>query len=107
MGSTKGKPTDPKLHDKITEEVKQQTNKDGEFLGSGEVPEEQRKGQMSRATPGTAVEDCLFWFHHRRFPNSSHTIPQGNFLGRPLILPVCLFEKVAERARWQPGRRVK
>ena len=32
MGSTKGKPTDQKLHDKITEEIKQETNKDGEFL---------------------------------------------------------------------------
>jgi hypothetical protein len=31
--SSKGKPTDQKLHDKITEEVKQQTNKDGESLG--------------------------------------------------------------------------
>lgn len=30
MPSTKGNPTDPKLHDKITEEIKQQTNKDGE-----------------------------------------------------------------------------
>lgn len=27
--SSKGKPTNQELHDKITEEVKQQTNKDG------------------------------------------------------------------------------
>ncbi|KAJ9095807.1 hypothetical protein QFC19_007421 [Naganishia cerealis] len=33
MGSTKGKPTDPKLHDEITEEIKQQTNKDGSGKG--------------------------------------------------------------------------
>lgn len=30
MPSTKGKPTDPELHDKVTEEIKQQPNKDGE-----------------------------------------------------------------------------
>lgn len=30
MPSTKGKPTDPELHDEVTEKIKQQPNKDGE-----------------------------------------------------------------------------
>lgn len=34
MPSTKGNPTDPKLHDKIVEDVKQQPNKDGERIHS-------------------------------------------------------------------------
>ena len=31
-GSTKGKPTDQKLHDEITEKIKAQSNKDGVCL---------------------------------------------------------------------------
>jgi hypothetical protein len=35
--SSKGKPTNQELHDKITEEVKQQTNKDGAFHSAAEL----------------------------------------------------------------------
>jgi hypothetical protein len=58
MPSTKGNPTDPKLHDKITEEIKQQTNKDGESSSSRLFPvprPRQRDGCRSTDTQSYTV----------------------------------------------------
>lgn len=69
--SSKGKPTDQELHDKITEEVKQQTNKDGAFL--------RLSAGVSSGTRGIALSGNLF-------------LP-GRSVGRPLI--------ISFRRQWQ------
>ncbi|KFY04716.1 hypothetical protein O988_00576 [Pseudogymnoascus sp. VKM F-3808] len=87
MVSTKGKPTEPKLKERVTEKVKQKTNKDGSGKGKmaawkaakiGKEYEALRRGLPSKMGDGLFFNPALF--HAAGSNHSADFIRKANLL---------------------------